>query len=205
MASFSKTEDAIMKKCTKCKAEKEISEFQSDKRQKDEHTARCKECLNKDKREYLDQKRDKINEYNRNKYYEKHELNKAISREKCKAYREKNRDLIRRKANKTYWNNVEHFREKARQYAKTERNKKRTSERLKSYRKRDSYKVRKKAWSFFERALKNGYIIRPSHCDMCKIECKPDGHHHDYSKPLDVQWLCERCHFNQHGKLMDIK
>jgi len=48
-------------------------------------------------------------------------------------------------------------------------------------------------------AVKNGVLIRPSCCDRCRKECKPDGHHKDYSKPLDVDWLCRSCHKLWHG------
>jgi ribosomal protein S27AE len=33
-------------------------------------------------------------------------------------------------------------------------------------------------------------------CEVCG-NAKTDAHHHDYSKPLAVQWLCRRCHFAQ--------
>ena len=43
-------------------------------------------------------------------------------------------------------------------------------------------------------AVKAGKLIRPDHCESCFKECKPEGHHKDYSKPLDVDWLCQECH-----------
>jgi hypothetical protein len=43
-------------------------------------------------------------------------------------------------------------------------------------------------------ALKVGKIERPDHCEQCGKECKPEGHHPDYSKRLDVVWLCRQCH-----------
>jgi hypothetical protein len=39
-----------------------------------------------------------------------------------------------------------------------------------------------------------GTLKRPEMCERCGIECKPDAHHHDYTKPLDVEWLCGPCH-----------
>lgn len=37
-------------------------------------------------------------------------------------------------------------------------------------------------------------LERPENCQNCGSECKPDAHHEDYDKPLDVIWLCVRCH-----------
>lgn len=50
------------------------------------------------------------------------------------------------------------------------------------------------------KALRTGEVIRPSYCAHCGIHTKPDGHHHDYAKPLDVQWLCRSCHADLHRK-----
>ena len=50
-------------------------------------------------------------------------------------------------------------------------------------------------------ALDTGKVIRPNKCSMCGIECIPQGHHHDYSKPLDVIWLCAKCHSKVHVEL----
>jgi hypothetical protein len=49
-------------------------------------------------------------------------------------------------------------------------------------------------------AIKMGYLIRPSYCSLCTIEGKIEGHHPDYSKPLEVIWLCKKCHMAEHRK-----
>lgn len=53
-------------------------------------------------------------------------------------------------------------------------------------------------------ALKTGKLKRPDHCTRCKIKGKPYGHHEDYSKPLEVIWLCRGCHANRHRELKII-
>lgn len=35
-------------------------------------------------------------------------------------------------------------------------------------------------------------------CRSCGAE-KADAHHHDYDKPLEIDWLCRRCHFKEDG------
>ena len=57
-----------------------------------------------------------------------------------------------------------------------------------------------KARAVIARMLKLHLIERPSTCEACKRECKPDGHHRDYSKPYDVVWLCNDCHAFVHSK-----
>ena len=50
----------------------------------------------------------------------------------------------------------------------------------------------------FMRAKINGKIKVPFQCQMCNKQAKLHGHHDDYSKPLDVVWLCRACHINKH-------
>lgn len=47
-------------------------------------------------------------------------------------------------------------------------------------------------------AVNAGRIV-PQPCAVCGAT-KTEAHHDDYSKPLDVRWLCQRHHFNAHGK-----
>lgn len=49
-------------------------------------------------------------------------------------------------------------------------------------------------------AIQKGILIKPKECSVCG-EIKPiQGHHDDYSKPLDVIWFCTRCHSLEHKK-----
>jgi len=43
-------------------------------------------------------------------------------------------------------------------------------------------------------AVASGRLVRPDKCEQCGVKCKPQGHHTDYSKPLEVTWLCKACH-----------
>ena len=47
-------------------------------------------------------------------------------------------------------------------------------------------------------ALESGALVRPSECSSCRATCKPDAHHDDYAQPLNVRWLCKRCHRAHH-------
>src|SRR5882724_9249490 len=43
-------------------------------------------------------------------------------------------------------------------------------------------------------AIRCGRLIRPEACARCGKKCQPEASHDDYSKPLEVEWLCRRCH-----------
>lgn len=51
-------------------------------------------------------------------------------------------------------------------------------------------------------AVAKGVIQKPKNCTICKRKRRSDlleAHHEDYSRPLDVIWLCRRCHCNVHA------
>lgn len=51
-------------------------------------------------------------------------------------------------------------------------------------------------------AIQKGKIVRPKKCSECGgSRSKLHGHHTDYSKPLNVVWLCSLCHGFIHRKL----
>jgi len=51
------------------------------------------------------------------------------------------------------------------------------------------------------RALRKGILVRPSKCQRCNKRRKVHAHHDDYTKPLDVNWLCSRCHGRLHSEV----
>lgn len=64
------------------------------------------------------------------------------------------------------------------------------------WRKRNAEKVR--AHSAVARAIRRGDLIRPDACEVEGCARKPQAHHADYSKPLEVDWLCTQHHHERH-------
>lgn len=73
--------------------------------------------------------------------------------------------------------------------------------RSREYHKRTGYvhaveQDRLKRWArdTLRRALRSGDIAKPDTCQRCGLFARLHGHHDDYERPLDVQWLCPACH-----------
>lgn len=49
--------------------------------------------------------------------------------------------------------------------------------------------------------INRGKLVRQP-CEVCG-EIKVDAHHDDYSKPLEVRWLCRLHHRQHHAKLKE--
>ncbi len=59
------------------------------------------------------------------------------------------------------------------------------------YRKANPEKI--KARNAVNSALRDGRLFKePCHCGETNVQ----GHHEDYSKPLDVEWLCNKHHID---------
>ena len=93
------------------------------------------------------------------------------------------------------------FREKVLEYDRSRGNRQ-----DKSY--RDSHKEGNphayRARHALSNAVRDGKIERPDRCSHCHKICRPHGHHHDYSMPLSVTWLCPACHRQLHALLDTI-
>ena len=59
---------------------------------------------------------------------------------------------------------------------------------------RGRFPERQKAEHLVRTALAQGKLVRPDVCEDCGETAKVHGHHDDYSKPLEVRWLCRSCH-----------
>ncbi len=68
---------------------------------------------------------------------------------------------------------------------------------------RDRYPERKSAQQAVQTALRNGRLIRGP-CETCG-SAEVHAHHNDYSKPLDVVWLCHQHHMQSHQAAMEAR
>jgi hypothetical protein len=53
--------------------------------------------------------------------------------------------------------------------------------------------IKFKAWGAVSYAVRTGKLIKQP-CKLCASTVRVQAHHHDYTKPLDVEWLCFKCH-----------
>lgn len=58
---------------------------------------------------------------------------------------------------------------------------------------------RAKARTTFGNAVRDGRVIPWPVCAVPECCGKPQGHHPDYSRPLDVVWLCDKHHKEAHA------
>lgn len=122
--------------------------------------------------------RTRLNRKNKLEYYREYDRNRPNKKERAKKVSEYKNRL--RNENPEKFDSIFH---KARQ----------------NYRKNhhDKYLAHEK----LQYALDTGKIVRPSECSVCGVKCTPQGHHYDYTKPLDVIWLCTKCHSKVHVEL----
>jgi len=65
---------------------------------------------------------------------------------------------------------------------------------------KEQNKEKRVAHKAVEKAINSGLLIKPTRCQVCNVEPKRlDGHHEDYTKLLEVQWLCRSCHILAHN------
>ena len=61
-------------------------------------------------------------------------------------------------------------------------------------------KLKANCRSYLNTYLKRGKIKKQP-CQVCG-ELKVEAHHDDYSKPLEIKWLCREHHIDLHSKLL---
>ena len=60
------------------------------------------------------------------------------------------------------------------------------------------YIMQRRAHHAVEQEVKMGRMIMCV-CNRCGSDTRVHAHHHDYSKPLEIEWLCVSCHRKHHG------
>lgn len=102
--------------------------------------------------------------------------------EKAKAWREANPERVREATKKWQRENMDLVVERSRKYRAADPERYRAHNRL-------------------SKAVSTGKIVKSTQCERClkpKTSRQLDGHHHDYSKALEVEWLCRQCHKDRH-------
>lgn len=196
-----------MKTCNKCYEQKNASDFGTDLQKIDGLSSYCKDCLkkrsahqkNRDKEKnkdyytkYRNKNRIKIREYAQIAYYKEREAKLKKFRED---YNKRKEEICKRRAK---LRRTEEWREKNRKRAAAwrKKNQSKCSKIATEWKKRNPEKAACHAAMFW--AIKSGALKRGEICESCGLMCKTFGHHDDYSKPLQVIWLCKSCHTKKH-------
>jgi len=93
-------------------------------------------------------------------------------------------------------NKRKYYREKMRRYYKTTKGRVKIQEACKMSAIKNPHKVTARARINY--AIKHNIIKKPPVCSVCGVGGRIEGHHPDYSKPLEVIWCCTPCHHSLH-------
>lgn len=174
--------DIDVKRCPKCDTMKPFEGFYRNKSAKDGRSSLCKECTRSAVHKYRASDKGKAKEaeyFSSDKF--KETQRRFLKSDKGKACRkrytgsEKYLELLR----------TEPYREMNR----------RGQER---YRATEAGQIKNKARTKVRLALRSGKLERLP-CDVCGSTDKVESHHQDYSKPLEVLWLCKEHHAQAHN------
>lgn len=157
--------------CKLCNVSKSLEEFRRNKKNQLGRDWQCKKCrYEKQARPYF-----------------------LANKEKCYANTDKwakrNRERINEKSRENYANDPVKFLERQKKYDEKTGIKAKI---LQKYRENNRQKVN--AQCQLRDHVKRGNIIKPNKCSLCSSEKWIEAHHADYSKPLEVVWVCKKCH-----------
>jgi len=166
--------DSGEKNCSKCEEVKSLDEFYIRTTSADGYNNLCKECIGKSV-----------------KGYSATAKGKEVSRRAVEKYR------LTDKGKKVK-------REAVKRFFKTHKGKKANKKAGDKFIKKYPYKI--KAQRLLQYAVLSGTVLKPEKCEVCNINPslsgnKLHGHHDDYSKPLEVNWVCPQCHSDIHNKI----
>jgi hypothetical protein len=70
---------------------------------------------------------------------------------------------------------------------------------------RAKFPERAKARNRLSNAIRDGKVIPWPVCAVPGCAGEPEGHHPDYSRPLDVVWLCNKHHREAHAASQEME
>lgn len=129
----------------------------------------------------------------KHKKYKKEYLQRPSIKEKIKCYNKKYKKIY-------YQKNKEKYSEEAKKWQKAH------PEKAKELHKNNQKKYNEKYPEKIKAHNKAYHIKIPKGqlCEICNINLAIEKHHKDYSKPLEVQFLCRNCH-NKYHLLEELK
>lgn len=188
----------------------------------------CKTCTNSQSSDWHKENPEKANKASKEYYQRNSEKRREYQKERrdnftpeekvrvdqmAKEYRDVNKESLRLKRQEKYdpeaeskrWKEYynenrekELLRKREYYYSLNEEGKRGLCKHSKDWREKNPEKCQ--AHRDVAKAIQDGTISKPKVCDMCSEEKKLDAHHDDYSKTLDVRWLCRSCHGYVHRK-----
>ncbi len=199
-----------MKSCRICKIKKPLDEYHRRKSADDGRQARCKICA----------KRISLDHYYRNKGKRKPQPVQSKACTQCGTVKAAAEFFSRsasvdglqpcckecdsRVRSQRYDENWDREKENRQRYSSNPQQKKKSLESNRKYRQRNPQKT--SAHNAVNNALRDGKIVRPDSCSDCGLATRDlEAHHEDYSRPLDVKWLCTRCHGKRHRKMSSME
>lgn len=143
-------------------------------------------------------------------------LCKECDKIKAREYRKKNKDILKNRQHKNYINNKEKFKERSKEYYKKNQEKLIEINKINYQNNRRNILDKKNSknkligynWDkFCEIRRKARYHIKiPNNtlCNFCNIDLATERHHPDYSKPLEVLFVCKKCHSKLHRRINNL-
>jgi hypothetical protein len=111
------------------------------------------------------------------------------------------KECARRDVTENRLKSLDYYREYDRLRFQGERRKSWAADALRAHRQRNPEKAAARA--AVARAIRAGRLARRP-CEVCGCE-RSEAHHEDYSRPLDVRWLCRVHHLMHHGRYHDAR
>lgn len=125
---------------------------------------------------------------------------KDCTKKDVKHYREENLEKIR-EYDRNRPNKTERY-TRAKSYIKTLKGKQAKAKANRKY--STQYREKRIAHNEVSKALANKKLT-PLPCEICGSTERIQAHHFDYSKPLEIIWLCEKHHKQRHKFLNEMK
>ena len=147
---------------------------------------KCKEC---------NTEKELTDFYKHSKMADGH-LNKCIECVKSRISKHRNENLEKIKQYDKKRAMLPHRVKARKEYIQTDKGKEARKRSIIKYKKK--YPMAYAAHVIFGNAIRDGKIKKENNCSICGSDLIVEAHHDDYTKPLNVRWLCNKCHRDWH-------